>query len=523
MFAPLPTPHEMAAWDRAAVDLGMPELLLMEHAGRAAAAVLAATYGPVAGKRVLLFMGAGNNGGDAACLARLLEDAGAEVLVLHTRPLSAYKGVTRQHLRLSRSCGVDFFPATTWPSRFRQTGWLRPHVVVDGLLGTGFSGQLREQEAALVSRINAFRSEQSAFVLALDIPSGLNGLTGRPCPDAVRANVTATFAAAKPGLVMSEAATFVGSLQVCDIAMPRRVRETLPPSCSLMLPSILEQLPQPDPHWHKGRAGHVLVVGGSAGLTGAPHLAALGALRTGAGLVTVAAPEPLTQAVKGTADIMSRALGATWNSDSAPLLAEVLGQVDALVLGPGIGRSDGAIAAVASILALPDRPPTVIDADALYALARRPELAGHVRPGDVLTPHPGEAATILGQNGSRESTAVSVQNDRLEALRALTECAAGVWVLKAAGTLVGRRGGTLALCPVAVPNLAVAGSGDVLAGAIGTVLAQGLEAFIAACCGVYLHARSGELLAERYPRRGNSASEIADMLPVAGAATVPRP
>ena len=520
MFAPLPTPHEMAAWDKAAVDLGMPELLLMEHAGRAAAAVLAATYGPVEGKSVLLFMGAGNNGGDAACLARLLRDAGADVLVLHTRPLSAYKGVTGQHLRLSRRCGVPFAPATAWSSRFRKTDWARPQIVVDGLLGTGFSGHLREQEASLVKQINSLRLEQGAFVLALDIPSGLDGLTGRPCPEAVRADATATFAAAKPGLMMPEAAAFVGSLQVCDIAMPRPVREALPPSCFLMLPAILDQLPQPGLHWHKGRAGHVLVVGGSAGLTGAPHLAALGALRSGAGLVTVAAPEPLAQAAKGSADIMSHALGATWNAGSASLLADLLGRVDALVLGPGIGRSDGAIEAVAAILALPDRPPTVIDADALYTLSRRPELAGCVRPGDVLTPHPGEAASILGGAGS---SAASVQEDRLKALRALMERAAGVWVLKAAGTLVGRRGGSVALCPVAAPNLAVAGSGDVLAGAIGTLLAQGLEPFMAACCGVYLHARSGELLAEQYPRRGNSASEIADMLPVAGAVTIPRP
>ncbi len=513
MFAPLPTPREMAAWDRAAVALGMPEMLLMEHAGRAAAAVLANTFGKVANRRVLLFMGAGNNGGDAACLARLLADDGAEVLVLHTRPLGSYRGVTGQHLRLARRCGVTFLPVAAWPSRFRQTDWLRPHVVVDGILGTGFSGQLREQEATLVGHINALRSDTDAFVLALDIPSGLNGLTGRPGPVAVRASATATFAAAKPGLVMPEAAPFTGSLHVCDIAMPRRVREALPPSCFMMLPSILEALPAPGPVWHKGRAGHVLVAGGSAGLTGAPHLAAMGALRAGAGLVTVAAPEPCVAAAKGAPDIMSHALGEAWGSASAALLRELAARVDALVLGPGIGRDPGSVDAVAAILALAERPPTVIDADALFALASRPELCALIRPEDVLTPHPGEAALLLKRDNSDGKASLSVQADRLGALGELTAMAGGVWVLKAAGTLVGRRGAPTALCPIAAPNLAVGGAGDVLSGTIGALLAQRLEPLLAACGGVYLHARAGQLLAERYPKRGNSASEIADMLP----------
>ena len=207
MFAPLPSPAEMSGWDRAAIDLGLPELLLMENASREALHVLSAETGQMPGKRVLLFMGGGNNGGDAACLARHLHDGGAEVLVLHTRPLGAYRGVTGQHVRLARRCGVAFAPAAGWPEKYRNTPWDvyadasvcergGPDIVVDGILGTGFSGSLRPLELGLVARINALA--QRAFIFSLDIPSGLSGLTGRPCPVAVRAHATVTFAVALP-------------------------------------------------------------------------------------------------------------------------------------------------------------------------------------------------------------------------------------------------------------------------------------------------------------------------------------
>lgn len=514
MFAPLPTPREMAAWDRAAVALGLPEVLLMENAARAAAVVLAEWYGAVAGKRVLLFMGAGNNGGDAACLARHLHDAGAEVMVLHTRPLGSYKGCTGQHLRLARNCGVQFLPVAAWPSRFRDSAWLRPDVVVDGLLGTGFGGALRDLEAGLVEQINQLG--QRAFVLALDIPSGLDGMTGRPSPTAVRAQATATFAAAKPGLIMPDAARYVGRLRVCDIGMPRSVREGLPPSFRLITESVLRTLPQPGALWHKGRAGHVVVAGGSEGLCGAPHLAALGALRTGAGLVTVAAPGPLLESIRGgTPDIMSLNLGPGWDAQGAGIISPLLNRAGGLVCGPGIGRTPEVVAFLAGLLAMPDRPPTVIDADALFALAGDPALMAFVRSDDILTPHPGEAALLLGLDNTDGRGSLSVQADRPSALAELTRLAPCIWVLKGAGTLIGRREEVVSVCPVAAPNLAVGGAGDVLAGCLAALLAQRMPPELAACAGVMLHARAGQHLAQAYPHRGNTASEIAHALAVA--------
>jgi NAD(P)H-hydrate epimerase len=324
---------------------------------------------------------------------------------------------------------------------------------------------------------------------------------------AVRASATISFAAAKPGLVVPEAAPYTGRLCVREIGLPRLVQESLPPSFRLIKADLLRALPGPEAFQHKGRAGHVVVVGGSEGLCGAPHLAALGALRAGAGLVTAAAPGPLLDAIRGAVpDIMSHNLGACWGPDSGPALAPLLARAQALVVGPGLGRSNEAGQALASILALPDRPPAVIDADALFSLACDPARRSLLRQDDILTPHPGEAAVLLGGDSK------AVQTDRLAALRELIALAPSIWVLKGAGTLIGRRGDPVSLCPVAAPNLAVGGSGDVLAGCMAALVAQGLSPDLAACAAVLLHAKAGLWLAERYPHRGNLASEIAAAL-----------
>lgn len=513
MFTPLPTPSEMARWDRAAVDLGLPELLLMENASREALHVLRQLRGPLTGQRVLLFMGGGNNGGDAACLARHLLDAGAAPLVLHTRPLAAYRGVTARHLALARRCGVPFGLAAGWPGRYHATPWSQPDIVVDGLLGTGFAGGLRPPLLDLVRHINTLG--ERAFVLALDVPSGLSGLSGRPCPEAVRARATVTFEAAKPGLVLPEAAPYVGKLHVRPIGIPALVRREMAASYQLITRRIVQALPVPEAGWHKGRAGHVAIVGGSPGLTGAPHLAALGALRSGAGLVTVAAPEGLAADIKGNApDVMLRPLagpgnGQGWLPAMAEGLAAFTAQSSALVLGPGLGREPDTTAFVAAILSLPQRPPTVVDADALRALRIRPEALRALRPEDVLTPHPGEAADLLGLSPA------DIQADRFAALAKLMELAPCVWLLKGAGTLVGRAGEPVSVLPLAVPQLAVGGSGDVLAGCLGALMGQRVPAFVAACAAARLHAEAGLLLAGRFPQRGNTASDIAAALPEA--------
>jgi len=515
-FPPLPTSAEMSRWDEAAVELGLPEILLMENASREALHVLETHVGRLCGKRVLLYMGAGKNGGDAACLARHLKDQGAQTLVLHTRPLGFYKGVTARHLRLARICGVPFLPVFTPKNRW-PVSWRQPDIVVDGLLGTGLAGQLKDQMRVLLDEINTLG--EHSLVFALDVPSGLDSLSGLPRPVAVRAHATVCFEAAKPGLVLPEAAPYTGQLYIRRIGIPAEIIHTHPPSYRLLDGSCARFLPRVKPGTHKGNFGHVFVLGGSEGLTGAAHLAALAAMRTGSGLVSVAAPGNLCPEITAAMpEIMSFPLGRgkTWknaiSSGAMDEMQSLAAKADALVVGPGMGRSPEAGELLSALLRLPRRPPLVLDADALILLARGMVPLAGLNAGDILTPHPGEAGSFLGISARR------VQEDRFAAMRDLCELHPALWILKGSGSLIGQKGGPVLIAPHHVPCLAVGGSGDVLAGCVGSLLAQGCAASLAAAFGVLLHIHAGSLLEEAFPDRGNLASEIAHMLPKAKAA-----
>lgn len=534
LFSPLPLPEEMRQWDAGALALGLPEELLMENAARAALDVLRVYRPELTGLRIWLLMGSGNNGGDAACLARHLLDAGAEPLVLHTRPLSACKGACGRHVRIARAAGVAFERCR--PAFFRGTSL--PHIIIDGLLGTGFSGTLRPDALELVRTVNALPNQP--FVLALDIPSGLDGRTGLAMPEAIRATATVSFAAAKPGLVLPHARAWTGALHVRAIGIPLAVQRKAPCSFFALDGRSLSPLAQILPDGFKNSYGHVLVIGGAPGLGGAAHLAARAALRAGAGLVTAAAPGAGIADIKnGWPEIMTLPLGEAerqWPHALPEALVELLARCAALVVGPGMGRGSDAADFMDALLRLPHRPPTVFDADALVLLAERPDLLERLGEHDVLTPHPGEAAALLG------CTAAEIQADRQGSLARLCGLCRGVVVLKGAASLVGQAQAPTLLCPYDVPQLAVGGSGDVLAGCIGGLLARMLPAMrmqaaatqphsnarkhnnstatglllpahIVTGQAVALHALAGKSLAVQWPFRGNTPSALADALP----------
>ncbi len=503
LCSPLPAPAEMAAWDRAAMDLGLAETVLMENAGREAMAALVAAFGPVAGRRALVLAGPGNNGGDAFVLARLLAGAGAAVRTLHLAPRKKYRGAAAANLRLAARLGLDLTLRAP-DSLDRETP---PDILVDGLFGTGFSGPLRDPARRAIEAANLLG--RSAFVLALDIPSGLSGLSGEPQPIAIRADLTVAFHAAKLGSALPRAASWTGRLAVRDIGIPAQVQAEAPAGCYLLGPAVRDLLPAPAPDLHKGQAGHVLFIGGSAGLTGAPLLAALGALRGGAGLATLACPEDLAaEARAGFPEVMALPLGKgrDWTAAMARELTPQLERFDALVLGPGLGRSPGAAAFLAALPAPLPRP-AVVDADALYWLAERRSLRTLLPPDCILTPHPGEAGRLA------KVPTHDIAADRRGQARALAADLGRVTVLKGAGSLVAGPGGTVLLCPLAAPCLAVAGSGDVLAGLAGALLARGLAPLDAAGLATYWHGSAGILLGRGFPGRGNLAREITDALP----------
>jgi NAD(P)H-hydrate epimerase len=276
-----------------------------------------------------------------------------------------------------------------------------------------------------------------------------------------------------------------------------------------MSESVFAELPRLDLDAHKGRAGHVLIIGGSPGLTGATTLAALGALRSGAGLVTVASPASLCKEIKqGWPEIMTLPLkpGTGWSESSIRFIAERLHGFQAVVFGPGIGRDHGAGEALRAYLQT-EHPPTLIDADGLFALAKGQGLQAMLQADDVITPHPGEMATLLG------TSVQAVQSDRIAATRRAVEALACVVVLKGAGSIVQGAQTPVFISPFACPALAVGGSGDVLAGLIGSLLAAGLPSLSAARLGVYWHGAAGEMLSKECPARGNLAQDIAHALP----------
>lgn len=491
---------EMRAIDRAAIeDLGIPALELMERAGRAVADAAVALAGP--GGRIVIACGGGNNGGDGWVAARLLRERGRDARVVALVPAARLSSEARAVRDAAERAGVPADESGPGPIDARAGD-----VVVDALLGTGLSRAPEGPFAQAIGRIDAAR-RAGARVLAVDVPSGLSADTGRPLGPCVRADRTITFAFQKRGLVLPPGPDFAGEVAVADIGIPAEAASRVPVACELLEEEAARALLPPRPRdAHKGDAGRLLVVAGSPGKTGAAHLALLGALRGGAGLVTLAArAEVLPLALTGLPEAMSARLpGAgplgSVASDLPALLAAAQG-ANAIVLGPGIPRGDetGAL-----LLAFLERAgmPAVLDADALNALAAAPELLGRLRVPVVLTPHPGEMARLCG------TTVETVQADRIGVALDRARAWNATVVLKGARTVVADPAGPPAVIPTGNPGLATGGTGDVLAGLAGAILAGGLAAPAAARVAAWVHGRAGDLAASRVGERGLVASDL---------------
>lgn len=493
---------EMRAIDRAAIEgLGVPSLELMERAGRAVAQAAAALAAPGGG--VVVVCGGGNNGGDGWVAARLLREAGWQVRALELVPAERLSSDAREMRGRAERAGV---PAAAGIAGPLPAG--PGDVVIDAIFGTGLS---RPPEGAFAGAIQAVAAARDggAKVLAVDVPSGLSADTGHPLGPCVRADATVTFAFQKRGLVLHPGPSFAGAVTVADIGIPAEAAARVPVEAELLVEGEARALVPPrDPEAHKGDAGRVLVIAGSPGKTGAAHLALAGALRGGAGLVTLAARPPvLPLALAGRPEAMSLALpgdGPLAARDLPALVAAAEG-VDALVIGPGIPRGPETCALLLELLERAGRA-AVLDADALNALAEAPERLAAVSAPLLLTPHPGEMARLCG------TTIAEVQADRL-GLAARRAAAWGAAVLlKGARTVVAGPGTPPAVIPTGNPGLATGGTGDVLAGLCGALLAGGLPPFDAGRAGAWVHGRAGDLAAARLGQRGLLAGDVAEAL-----------
>lgn len=503
--------EQMGRLDKSAIDFGIPELVLMENASREALAIIASLETELAESSVWIFMGPGNNGGDAVCMARHLNAIGARVTVFHTRPLESYKNSCKHNLDLAIKDHLRLY--------FVQEGILPdslldrvdpPDIIIDGLLGTGFRGPLSPAMERMIDSLNCLAEKFKARMYAIDIPSGLDSRTGQPSPQAIRANATVTFAYAKPGLVYSGAYPYTGKVFVRDIGFPLTARrQTMPEMLLLDGRALLKPCHLPE-NGFKNIFGHVAIFGGANGMSGAPLLSALGAIKAGAGLVTVCAPHdailPFQCALP---EAMTRDLGQAWPAEPSSELLDFIRHCQAIVIGPGMGRTNAAYTFLKSILAIPNRPPAVIDADALACMASDTPLVDLLDPSDICTPHPGEAAMLLRSSGK------AVQQDRLKALAALCDLSSSVFVLKGAASLIGQQSRIPIICPYDIPQLAIAGAGDVLAGIIGGLRAQApaSDPQAIAAIGVILHCLTGLFLAKSFPQRGLTSTELANGVP----------
>jgi len=462
--------------DARLIAAGTSGFVLMSHAAHAAWRALRRRW-PESGA-VTVLAGAGNNAGDGYLVAALAQRAGWRVRVLALGDPQQLQGDAALALGEARQAGVTIQP---WGEAVPLDG-----LLVDALLGTGLRGVVREPYAQAIRQINA----SGLPVLAVDIPSGLSADTGCALGVAVRADLTVTFIGLKIGLFSGEALDHVGTLVFDGLAADPQIVASQPFAARrLAVGSVARLAPRPRTA-HKGHFGHVLVVGGDLGFGGAALLGAESALRAGAGLVSLATREAhVTAALARRPELMSRGV------ESANQALALMRRADVLVVGPGLGQEAWGRSLLSAAAGCAQ--PQVWDADALNLLA-----GGVVgAPANVvLTPHPGEAARLLGCDIG------TVQADRPAAALALARRYGAVVVLKGAGSLVADPQGRLALCGHGHPAMAGAGLGDVLAGLLGALLAQGLVPFEACCLAVWLHARAGERLGAQ--GRGLLASDL---------------
>ena len=509
---PVFTAAEMRALDARAIEtLNIPGPRLMENAGRGAAAVIAREWAPVRGRRVLVLCGKGNNGGDGFVVARHLKAKGARPRVLLVGLRAEVTGDARQALERWRGKVEEIHEEAGLATVARALA--EAELVVDALLGTGLTGPARGLTAQVIEQINRSTARSGVPVVSLDLPSGLGSDSGALLGHTVRATLTITFASLKRSLLLQPAAEYAGRVVVVPIGVPD-VEVAHGVSTFLLGESDIRPLFPPRPvEAHKGTYGHLLLIAGSVGKTGAAALAGRSALRSGVGLCTVATPASQQPIVAGfSMETMTEPIAETASQSLAVKarehLVELGMQRDAVALGPGISLDTETQALARALVAEVPRP-MVVDADALSALAGHLDLLGQAPGARILTPHPGEMARMLGLSIAQ------VQGDRIETVRRFCLEYRVHLVLKGARSVLGAPDGRVFINPTGNPGMATGGSGDVLTGMIGAFLARRFDPLTALQAGCYLHGLAGDLAAADRGEEGLVAGDIIECIPAA--------
>jgi NAD(P)H-hydrate epimerase len=506
----LATAAEMRELDRRAIeDYKIPSLVLMENAGRGATDLLVRDFAKQAEFGVVVLCGPGNNGGDGFVVARHLTNRGYDVTCFLVGAKSKLRGDARMNYDVAVRLGIAVFEilgdddVSTAAAALADAG-----VIVDALFGTGLTRAIEGAAADLVDLCN----ELETPVVAIDMPSGINADTGKPTGPAMFAALTCTFGLAKIGQFVYPGALHCGRVEVVDISWPTFLPQLMDvPAHLLTEADVLPVFASRDPQAHKGSFGHVLVLGGSRGMSGAPVMTARAAVLAGAGLVTAAVPNAILPAVE--AGLLEALKAGLPDDDAGRFSTAALGHATALLedknviaLGPGLGTSEALETFVGGLVTSAGLP-LVVDADGLNNLVNVLNLVAQAPAPVVLTPHPGEMARLL------KTPVAQVQDDRLAAARELAKRANAVVALKGARTVVAQPDGKVWVNPTGNAGMASGGTGDVLTGLIAGFLAQGVEPLRATLAGVYLQGLAGDKARETTGEHALTAGAMLAALP----------
>lgn len=506
------TPSQMNEIDRRTInEIGIPGVVLMENAAGRVSEEAVKMLGSAAGKKVIVIAGKGNNGGDAFAVARQLGVMGCNVKVYVTARKEDISGDAGINLGILRKIGLEPVELTE-NSRMEELKNVLPSadLIIDGILGTGLKGEVRDDVNAVINIVNAAQKP----VISIDIPSGISGETGQVLGCCIKAVKTVTFALPKLGTLVHPGCEYTGELIVADIGIPSKVIEGMDIKINITdRASIAGMMPRRLENSNKGDYGRVFIITGSPGMTGSGCLAATAALRTGAGLVYLGVPSGLssiyeTQIMESVTIPLEDENTGSLSRKCLPRIEERMKQMDVLAVGPGLGTGDDIYDIVSGIIETADMP-LVVDADALNSLSRDVSALKNLKTQMVITPHPGEMARLCGLS-IRE-----VQANRIGVAREFAENWKVITVLKGSRTVTALPDGTVYINPTGNPGMATAGSGDVLTGIISSLIGQGMAPWQAAVAGAYLHGLAGDNAASVRGEHGLIASDIAKELPYA--------
>jgi len=506
------TASEMARMDRRTIEeIGIPGIVLMENAARGAAAFFIEVVPDLLTRRIAVVAGSGNNAGDGFALARIFHGKGASVSVVCLRPPARLQGDALTNFQIIEKMGV---PIHVWDDAAdfdAQWQWIRESgAVIDAMLGTGLKSEVQGIYRRVIENLNAL----TVPILAVDLPSGLDASNGKPLGAAVRSSVTATFGFLKIGHLLEPGSEYAGRIEVVDIGIPPALAASEGINRRLLDEESVSAWLEPRSCFaHKGSAGHVAVLSGSLGKTGAATLICGGAARVGAGLVTLFVPESLNAILEvKLTEAMTLPIPETVDRSPAHgALEEILDFLEgkqAFAMGPGISLHPETKALVKDLLRKV-RCPMVLDADALTALSDEPDLLRAASAPLILTPHPGEMARLV--HGSVRL----VQDNRVEMASEFSRKYGVILLLKGHRTIIAAPDGRLAINGAGNPAMATGGMGDTLTGMIAGFLGQGIEPFRAACLGAYVHGAAADRRIGGVSTRGLLASDVLEEIPAA--------